>query len=232
MDDTMIDNVTGRTMKQIRPLVLAILTVLGFVLASAVAAKPVLDRDYKLIDPPQTQPAAVKGVEVLEFFNYECPHCYEFEPHIKFWLKNKPKNANFRYVHAVFNDRMIPLAKIFYTVEEMGQLEKLHDKVYDAIHQQHLDLKDRGILLKWVGDQGFDAKKFEAVFDSFSVNNKVQRAAKMTRDYRISGTPYVAVGGKYLTGQSNSISASGTVDDNRLVQILNDLIDMSQSGAR
>jgi len=56
-------------------------------------ARPTPDVDYKLINPPQ--PAAGKGVEVLEFFNYACPHCYEFEPNLKSWLKNKPKSVEF-----------------------------------------------------------------------------------------------------------------------------------------
>src|SRR5260221_5240283 len=166
-------------MKQLRLILLVALTIPGFVLASAVAAKPVLDKDYKLIDPPQPQPATVKGVEVLEFFNYACPHCYQFEPNLKTWLKNKPKNAEFRYVPADVNERMIPLAKIYYTLEEMALLEKLHDKVYYAIHQQQLNLTEQAVLLKWIGEQGVDTKKFEAVFDSFSVNKKVQRATQM-----------------------------------------------------
>lgn len=219
-------------MKQLRPTLLAALTILGFVLAAAVAANPVADKEYKLIDPPQPQPATVKGVEVLEFFNYACPHCYEFEPNLKTWLKNKPKNVEFRYVPAIFNERMIPLAKIYYTLEEMGSLEKLHDKVYYAIHQQQLNLTDRAILLKWIGEQGVDTKKFEATFDSFSVNNKVQRAALMTRNYHIPGTPYLIIGGRYMTGPSMSVSADGNVDHARLMQILNELVDMSQSGAR
>jgi protein dithiol oxidoreductase (disulfide-forming) len=219
-------------MKQLRLILLAALTILGFVLASAVAAKPVLDKEYKLIDPPQPQPATVKGVEVLEFFNYACPHCYEFEPNLKSWLKDKPKNAQFRYVPAVFNERMIPLAKIYYTLEEMALLEKLHDKVYYAIHQQQLNLIDRAILLKWIGEQGVDTSKFEATFDSFGVNNKVQRATQMTRNYRIPGTPYLIIGGRYLTGPSMTVRADGNVDHGRLMQVLNELIDLSQGGAR
>lgn len=219
-------------MKQLRLILLAALTILGFVLASAVAAKPVLDKEYKLIDPPQPQPATVKGVEVLEFFNYACPHCYEFEPNLKTWLKDKPKSAQFRYVPAVFNERMIPLAKIYYTLEEMALLEKLHDKVYYAIHQQQLNLIDRAILLKWIGEQGVDTSKFEATFDSFGVNNKVQRATQMTRNYRIPGTPYLIIGGRYLTGPSMTVRADGNVDHGRLMQVLNELIDLSQGGAR
>jgi len=219
-------------MKQLRALVLAALTIVGFALVSAAAAKPVLDKEYKLIDPAQPQPATVKGVEVLEFFNYACPHCYEFEPNLKAWLKNKPKNTYFRYVPAVFNERMFPLAKLYYALEEMGLLEKLHEKVYFAIHQQQFNLLDRAVLLKWIGEQGVDVKKFEATFDSFSVNNKAQRAAQMSRNYRIPGTPYLIVGGRYLTGPSMSVGADGTVDHNRLMQILNELIDMSQGGSR
>ena len=219
-------------MKQRRPILCAALAIIGFVLATTVAAKPVLDKEYKLIDPAQPQPAAVKGVEVLEFFNYACPHCYEFEPKLKTWLKNKPKNAEFRYVPAVFNERMIPLAKIYYALEEMGLLEKLHDKVYYAIHQQQLNLIERAILLKWIGEQGADSKKFEATFDSFSVNNKVQRAAQMTLSYHIPGTPYLIIGGRYLTGPSMIVRADGNVDHSRLNQVLNELIDASQGGAR
>jgi len=219
-------------MKQLRLILLAGLTILGFVLASTVAAKPVLDKEYKLIVPPQPQPATVKGVEVLEFFNYACPHCYEFEPSLKTWLKSKPKKAEFRYVPAVFNERMIPLAKIYYTLEELGLLERLHDKVYYAIHQQQLNLIDRAILLKWIGEQGVETNRFEATFDSFSVNNKVQRATQMTRNYHIPGTPYLIIGGRYLTGPSMSVGADGNIDHNRLMQVLNELIDLSQGGTR
>jgi thiol:disulfide interchange protein DsbA len=220
----------GMLMKQLRPILLVVLAMFGFALVAVAAARPVPDREYKLIEPPQPQPATVKGVEVLEFFNYACPHCYEFEPHLKVWLKNKPKNAEFHYVPAVFNERMIPLAKLYYALEEMGLIEKLHDKVYYAIHQQQQNLTDRGILFKWIGEQGVDVKKFEAIFDSFSVNSKAQRATQMTRKYRIPGTPYLVVGGHYLTGPSMIVGADGNVDQNRLAQVLNELIEMRPGG--
>ncbi len=220
-------------MKRSHSLLLASLTVLlGLFVLSPAMAKPILGKEYKLVEPAQPQASTVKGVEVLEFFNYACSHCYDYQPHLTTWLKSKPKNVDFRFVHVVFNESMIPLAKIHYTLEEMKLLDKLHDKVYDAIHQQHLDLTDRAVMLKWVGEQGVDAKKFEAIFDSFSVNNKVQRAAKMTRDYRIPGTPYVVVGGRYMTGPSMAVGSNNAVDHARLGQIINELIEMSQSGAK
>ena len=43
--------------------------------------------DYRVL--PIAQPVAVKGkVEVIEFFWYGCPHCYDFEPDISAWVNS------------------------------------------------------------------------------------------------------------------------------------------------
>jgi protein dithiol oxidoreductase (disulfide-forming) len=203
----------------------------GFLLAlAAVTAlpqtKPTAGVDYKLISP--AQPSNGGKVEVLEFFNYACPHCYEFEPTLKSWIAKKPAGAEFRYVPAIFNERMIPLAKLYYTLEEMQLLPTLHDKVYQAIHEKNQALDDRAVLLKWIEAQGVDSKKFQAVYDSFSVGNKVQRAEQLTRSFKVPGTPYVVVNGKYLTGPSMVTRADGNLDLPRFLRVLNDLIEMER----
>ena len=184
-------------------------------------------RDYKLINPPQ--PVTGKQVEVLEFFSYACPHCYEFEPLLNSWLDSKPKGVDFKYVPAVYNNRMVPQAKLFYTLEEMGLLTKLHDKVFDAIHLEGKKLSDRDEIVAWAATQNIDTKKFESVFDSFSVANAAQRAYQLTRAYRIPGTPYLVVNGKYLTGPAMTLRADGQgIDPQRFVVVLNSLIEMSR----
>ncbi|MGQ0577384.1 MAG: thiol:disulfide interchange protein DsbA/DsbL [Betaproteobacteria bacterium] len=203
---------------------------LALTFAPAGFAEPTLDVEYKRINPPQ--PAAGKGVEVLEFFNYACSHCYDFEPLLKSWLKTQPKDVEFRYVPVVFNERMLPLAKTYYALEEMGLLEKLHDGVYEAIHQKRVNLADRAVMIQWIAGQGVDAKKFEATYDSFSVDSKAQRAGKLTRDYRITATPYVAVAGRYQTAPSLTLRADGNIDPRRFLQVLNDLVKMGRGGAK
>ena len=203
---------------------------LALAFAPAGLAGPTPDVEYKLINPPQ--PAAGKGVEVIEFFNYACSHCYDFEPLLKSWIKTRPKDVEFRYVPVVFNERMLPLAKTYYALEEMGLLDKLHDSVYEAIHEKHVNLADRAVMIQWIAEQGVDAKKFEATYDSFSVDSKAQRAGQLTRSYRISATPYVAVAGKYQTAPSLTLRADGNVDPRRFFQVLNDLVNMGRGGAK
>ena len=45
---------------------------------------------------PQPVSAPAGKVEVIEFFWYGCPHCYEFEPTIEAWVKKQGNNIDFK----------------------------------------------------------------------------------------------------------------------------------------
>src|SRR5438046_10597396 len=88
---------------------------------------------YSEVNPPQ--PIDTKGkIEVVEFFWYGCPHCYNLEPHIEAWLKKLPPDVEFRRIPAVFNQRWAHDAAIFFTLESMGLIEKLSRPLFDAIN--------------------------------------------------------------------------------------------------
>ena len=63
--------------------------------------------DYRVLPIPQ--PIEVKGkVEVIEFFWYGCPHCYDFEPELTAWIKRQPKDVILRRVPVAFRDDFMP----------------------------------------------------------------------------------------------------------------------------
>lgn len=195
-------------------------------LAGAALAQPVQDRDYKLISPPQ-KPADAKKIEVLEFFSYACPHCAEFEPALQDWVKRKPKDVEFRSVPMVFREQWKPLAKLYYTLEAMGELGRVHMKVFHAIHKENQQLFDDAAVTKWAVAQGLDAKRFGEIYGSFGMDAKLQRAASMGRAYGVMFTPSMAVNGKYYTGPSMTATQSG-VDYLRFLQVLDELIAMER----
>jgi thiol:disulfide interchange protein DsbA len=169
---------------------------------------PVNGQDYFDLNPPQATESPGK-IEVTEFFWYRCPHCYALEPQLASWVKQLPKDAQFRRVPAVFNDDWAIDARIFYTLEALGQVDRLHKGLFDAIHQQG------GVRLKgeayakwaadWVAKQGVDAKKWDETFRSFTVSTKVRRASQMTQAYKFDGVPALAVQGRYVVNASNSM---------------------------
>src|SRR5881394_1693126 len=77
-------------------------------------------------------------VEVAEFFWYGCIHCYKLEPLIEAWLPKLPRDAYFRRIPAVFNERWALDAAIYYAFESLGVLGKVHRPFFDAIHKDRL----------------------------------------------------------------------------------------------
>lgn len=195
------------------------------------AAAPVRDKEYTLVDPvqPPLEASTGKKVEVLEFFYYGCPHCYNLQPALKTWLKSAPKDVEFRRVPTIFRESWIPLTRTYYALEAIGVLEKMHDDVFAAVHQQSANLGDKKLLLDWAGRRGVDTKKLGDAYDSFAVQTKTQRSLQLTRAYGITGTPSVVVGGRYLTGPSMTLNADNSINYQRFSQVLNDLIEMARN---
>jgi thiol:disulfide interchange protein DsbA len=155
-------------------------------------------KDYTVLTNPQPTQDADK-IEVLEFFWYGCPHCYSLHPHLKTWLMTIPGDVSFRYVPAILRPNWVAAAKIYYAIEAMGVADVLHDKAYDAIHRDKIDLNNESVLFDWIEKQNIDRKKFENTFRSFAIQNQVARSTQMTRQYQLNGVPALVINGKYLT---------------------------------
>jgi thiol:disulfide interchange protein DsbA len=178
-------------------------------------------RDYTVLKPEQPVEAPPGKIEVLEFFWYGCIHCYHLEPFIETWLKKLPADALFRRVPAVFNERWGLDAGIFYALEALGLLEKLHRPLFDAIHRERLRTDSADALHQWLRGKGVDTQKFDQARRSFGVESRVKRAAQMTGAYRIDGTPAMAVHGRYTVSAEQARNQDGmlaTVD--RLVDLV------------
>ena len=146
-----------------------------------------------------------KNIEVLEFFWYGCIHCYNLEPRLEPWLKTLAADVEFRRVPAVLNDRWAHDGNIYYTFDALGLLEKLHRPFFDAIHRDRLNSANGPALQAWLEKHGVDPMKFEATFKSFGVQSKGKRAIRLTSDYRIDGTPALAVHGRYVVSSSDQM---------------------------
>ena len=183
-------------------------------------------KDFIPLNPPQPTGSGGK-VEVIEFFAYTCPHCHALQPALDSWLKRKPADVEFRRIPVVFQDAMLPFARIYYTLEAMGLLGKLHHDVFDAFHNQRVRLQDPKALFDWVASKGVDRRKFEDAYNSFSVQSLTKRAAELTRRYGISFTPAVVVDGRFLTAPSMT-SKGSSVDYPRFLKVLDQLVASSR----
>ena len=137
--------------------------------------------------------------EVIEFFAYSCGHCYNFEPMLDAWIKKAPKDVVVKRVPIAFRDNLVPHQRLFYTIEAMGKLEQLHSKVFYAIHTERRALATAPEMAEWASTFGINKDEFLKYYNSFGVQTKVQRASKMTEDYKIEATPSMSVNGRFVS---------------------------------
>ncbi|HXZ55491.1 MAG TPA: thiol:disulfide interchange protein DsbA/DsbL [Burkholderiales bacterium] len=184
----------------------------GVLIAFATLAQgaPVEGTDYVELRPPQPVDAQGK-VEVIEFFWYRCPHCYALEPELEAWIKRLPRDVQFKRVPGILNEDWAVDARIFYALEAIGEVERVHRGLFNAIHQQGGVRLHGDAFAKWVADwlakQKVDMGKYDAALHSFSVESKLRRAAQMASAYRLDGVPALIVQGRYVVLAATSQKA-------------------------
>ncbi len=172
---------------------------LGLPTAQAQAKKPEAGSDYLVLDKRAAVEAPAGKVEVVEFFWYSCPHCNAFEPALDAWIKRLPQDVAVRRVPVAFRDDFVPQQRLFYALEAMGLVEKLHAKVFAAIHVEKQALAKPELIADWAAKQGVDKAKFLEQFNSFSVATKASRAAQLQNAYKVEGVPALGIAGRYYT---------------------------------
>jgi protein dithiol oxidoreductase (disulfide-forming) len=189
----------------------------------AQAEQPALGKEYTLVEPPQATEAPGK-IEVLEFFSYGCIHCYRLHPFAKKFAASLPSDVVFKRIHVTFDrPQMRPMAKLFYALEATGDLARLDDEAFAAVHDKGVNLMTDKAVLEWVGTKGVDMKKFTDTFNSFGINSKVSRGEQLAKAYKVSGTPQIYVNGRY------AVRNEGVQSYDEIIKITNGLIEMSRA---
>lgn len=165
---------------------------------AAARAQPVAGRDYTVLDAPRAAASGAR-VEVIEFFYYGCPVCYEAQPHIARWMLSAGKSVDLKRVPAVSSEAWATFARVFYALEATGLVERLHWPVYDNHQFDGRRLNDEKNLLGWLQSNGVDTTRFKQAFDSDDVKANVEAARKLLDTYNVRGVPTMIVDGRYLT---------------------------------
>ena len=177
---------------------LSALLLLACSLQAAAQRLPVQGRDYVVLDSPQPVETGER-IEIIEFFYYGCPVCYESQPHIARWLLKTGPAVVLRRVPAVSSEGWEAFAKTYYALEATGNLQRLHWPVFDNHHFDGKRLNEVKNLLEWLAQNGVDQNKFLEAMNSPEVAAKVAAAQKMLETYNVRGVPTMVVDGKFAT---------------------------------
>ncbi|TBL67357.1 thiol:disulfide interchange protein DsbA [Hafnia alvei] len=139
--------------------------------------------------------------QVLEFFSFYCPHCYEFEEvyHVSDAVrKGLPAGVKMTKYHVEF---LGPLGKqltqAWAVAMALGVEDKITQPMFEAVQKtQSVQSPEdiRNVFIK----AGVSAADYDGALNSFVVKSLVVQQEKAAEDLQLRGVPAIFVNGKYM----------------------------------
>ncbi len=162
----------------------------------------VLDPVVDLLDPPDPDCDHVRGpvdapVTLVEYGDFECPHCGRAEPAVRELLLDR---ADVRYIwrHLPLTD-VHPHARMAAEAAEAAAQQNAFWQLHDIMleHQSELTAKD---LLRYAERIGVDADRFRRDLADHTGAGRIDRDIEQAAASGVVGTPTFFVNGQRLVG--------------------------------
>ncbi|MFE9428172.1 thiol:disulfide interchange protein DsbA/DsbL [Kitasatospora sp. NPDC006697] len=156
------------------------------------------------------QPVHQKGTrEVVEFFWYGCRHSQLLEQPLEDWAARQPSDVVLKRIPAVWpgtSDQTVERAhaRLFYTLDQLGEVNRLQRAVFQAVRDQGLDLTTENSAADWAAGQQVDRGRFTAAYESDQVRQEVEQAPQEMTRYEVDELPTAVVQGSYRTSPSKA----------------------------
>ncbi|AUG98741.1 thiol:disulfide interchange protein DsbA [Prodigiosinella confusarubida] len=173
------------------------LLLIGVIMAfSASAADFSNGKQYVTLDRPETQEP-----QVLEFFSFYCPHCYQFARiyHIPDAIqKELPTGIKITKYHVDFLGPLgKELTKAWAVAIALGIEDKISPLMFDAVQKTQTVEKPEDIRQVFI-DAGVTGEEYDSALNSFVVKSLVVQQEKAAADLQLRGVPSIFVNGKYM----------------------------------
>ncbi|BAO00041.1 hypothetical protein HHS_00710 [Candidatus Pantoea carbekii] len=144
-----------------------------------------------------------KKPQVLEFFSFFCPHCYELESlyHVKDTIKkNLSKDVKIKRYHVDFiGDDLGPIATHAWAIAMvLGIEDKIILNIFDDVQKKNIITDPESLKQAFIKAASISSKDYDTAWDSFIVKALVAQQQKATLDIDLKGVPIFLVNGKYM----------------------------------
>lgn len=181
----------------------------GLVLAFTASAAQYSDgKQYVTLDKP-----AAGEPQVVEFFSFFCPHCYQFENvwHVSDAVKkNLPADVKVTKYHVDFlGGDLGPVVTHAWAVAlALGVEDKVTTPIFDGIQKTQTITDPASLKAAFVKAAGIKPEDYDAAWNSFAVKALVAQQQKAATDVDLRGVPAMFVNGKYMVNNGGLNTAS------------------------
>jgi predicted DsbA family dithiol-disulfide isomerase len=153
---------------------------------------PKKKHDIKVADAP-VRGAPMAPVTIVEFSDFECPHCGAAHPLLARTLEEFPGKVNlvFKQFPLDSHKNAAPAARAAVAAQQQGKFWELADLLFE--NQRELSPEK---IMELARKAGVDVAKFETARESQDVWQRVERDKKEGLDLGVQGTPSLFVNGR------------------------------------
>ncbi|MBF0626885.1 MAG: thiol:disulfide interchange protein DsbA/DsbL [Magnetococcales bacterium] len=170
----------------------------GGLMSSAGAAEPLVLKagvDYEPIVPPV--PVTSAKPEVVEVFNFKCPHCEQFHPAMNAWTEKMKARFEIKSLPIAFTNQSDQPVRAFYAAQFFGREAEMKHALFNAHFADHVNIDSPQELAFLAEGMKFDAAAFQNHMSSFGVQSKVAQGRAQAQAYGVTGTPTLVINGRY-----------------------------------
>ncbi|MDJ0037603.1 thiol:disulfide interchange protein DsbA [Pantoea allii] len=166
--------------------------------------------------------------QVMEFFSFFCPHCYQFEQiyHVSDAVKkNLPADTKMVKYHVDFlgGDLGPVVTHAWAVAMALGVEDKVTSPIFDGIQKTQTITDAASLKDVFIKAAGISSEQYDAAWNSFAVKALVAQQQKAASDVDLRGVPAIFINGKYMVnngGLDTSSMANFVADYANVVKFL------------
>jgi protein-disulfide isomerase len=167
--------------------------------------------DMTILDMDKSSAAGPKGAKVtlVEFSNFQCPHCLDSWMKLKTLLGKYPKEIRYIFKHFPFqpDGKTFELSEIAASTQEVSPeaFWLVHDFLFTNEGQNVAKLERKAVQMKveqLLREKNYDVKGFQSALESGKGRQRVLDDMALGNKLRITGTPTKIVNGDLIVGST------------------------------
>ncbi len=136
---------------------------------------------------------------VIEFFAYQCPHCYTLEEHAKKWKDKNAGKVKFVAIPTHLGNQQFGAFLIVHQAAEvLGILDKAMPKMFSRLHEEQKAFGSEDEAADFLATLGVSKDEaLTALQDQENAKNALDDNFRLLAKYKIAGVPTILVNHRY-----------------------------------
>jgi len=178
-------------------------TLLLFFIPGITISSDVLPGEYQLLDEPAMQEPG--KVVFLEFADFYCPHCHLFEKMVTSKLKKEfGDRLEVRMVgFPVIRGKLPTAFEMYEQAQVMGKGAEMRQLLFHTIHDEGIQIFDKGIRRLLIRMVGLDINDFEKGMASGEPYKALEKGKIWGERLGVSHTPTIVLNGNVRVDNLN-----------------------------